>query len=385
MIKYFTELENKSTYYLPLINKIDNGKKILYDYKLPLSFIEKYSNLFQTSTSIIMIYKNYDIDKWYEKNKIYDYENACTVWSNFNSLKEDGDFYWILEDYNKINPSARDIELYFLLLKKITLLFEELFPEKKEYYHELNNIYCKAIEEINKLSTINYTPIMKDDTYLPDAWFITPNNYLYNPGKDGHKGCDLTFSYNRMKESIITTKKSQNPYKNNEERVSTGFIKLGKELEEKGYITENHFKLFLNYISQPAYLEEVDGMKVTREKHIVETVIGIIMAHGYFHRFFEEFKTYIKDPIVELDKLEKYTSNYLPDILVRCCGFHKIESVVDKTITTSCLNYEKQFEEYIARGWKINFIPPLYIDRKKGTIEEYPEEFLIMNRLRKDF
>ena len=32
------------------------------------------------------------------------------------------------------------------------------------------------------------------------------------------------------------------------------------------------------------------------------------------------------------------------DILVRCCGFHKICSISDKIITTSSLNYEEELQ-----------------------------------------
>lgn len=50
--------------------------------------------------------------------------------------------------------------------------------------------------------TIQYEQNKKDNVYQPDAWYITPNGYLYNVGKYGHKGRDLSFNYNRIKYSI---------------------------------------------------------------------------------------------------------------------------------------------------------------------------------------
>lgn len=53
----------------------------------------------------------------------------------------------------------------------------------------------------------------------------------------------------------------------------------------------------------------------------------------------------------------------------------------EKTITTSCINYEKELEEYINNGWNIQFIPPFIIDN--NCLKEYPEDFLVIKRLLK--
>jgi len=72
-------------------------------------------------------------------------------------------------------------------------------------------------------------------------------------------------------------------------------------------------------------------------------------------------------------------------MLVRCCGFHKVTSLPDKIITTSLINYEDEFREYIEKGWKIDFLPPIIINESKGTIEEYPEEFLTIRKILKKY
>lgn len=74
------------------------------------------------------------------------------------------------------------------------------------------------------------------------------------------------------------------------------------------------------------------------------------------------------NPREGLNKLINMTNDYIRGILVRCCGFHKVESSVNKTITTSTLRYEEDFSEYMKKGWSISFIPPIIIQRDLGEI-----------------
>lgn len=379
MIEYFDELDNKNIY-LPLVNTLDTGKKNLYDYNIPMSFIEKYNNIFKTSESLINIYKNFDIGKWFDENILIDYEESCSIYSEYESIAEE--MYCILEDYKKIDVKSKNIEIYFNLIERLSFLFIHLFPENKKYYEKLNVLLKQMQEELKIYSTIIYTPNKVDNIYLPDAWFITPNGYLYNVGSN-HKGCNLTFSYNKLKYEIENDKQIFSPFIGNKVKASVGFTSLANDIIKRGYVTNIEFKTFLNYISQPSYLDSVDGIPITREKHIVNIVTGIVMAHAYFNRFFEEFIEYVKNPKIEINKIEELTKCDISDVLVRCCGFHKIESMQNKTITTSCINYEEEFRDYIEKGWTIQFIKPIIINREKEIIEEYPSDFLTIKKLLK--
>ena len=101
------------------------------------------------------------------------------------------------------------------------------------------------------------------------------------------------------------------------------------------------------------------------------------------YKFFEDLCIYTDDPIIEIRKLIEMTNNDIGDILVRCCGFHKVESTQTKTITTSLINYESEFSDYINNGWTIRFIPPIIINKDKKNIEEYDSDFLIIRQLLK--
>lgn len=61
MIKYFKELDNRDDYYLALVNVEDNGRKQVFDYKIPLSFFEKYSDIFRYGDFFVNIFNRFDI------------------------------------------------------------------------------------------------------------------------------------------------------------------------------------------------------------------------------------------------------------------------------------------------------------------------------------
>lgn len=376
MVRYYKELEHRLNYYLPLVDIEDNGKKVLFNYEIPFLFIEKYANLFKNGESFINIYKNFNIDEWFKKNIYIYYENACSVSSEFESIEEE--IYWILDEYKKIDFSSKAIENYLYLIKRLSFIYIDLFPKNKEYYTSLNKTIIEAINELKKYNTIHYIPDKVDNLYQPDAWYITPNGYLYNAGKYGHSGRDLTFNYNKMKYFINNNENILDNHK-----ISNGYLNLSKKIKENGYISAGQFKVFLNYISQPAYLESIDEIPVTRENHIIQLILGIINAQACFYRFFEDLCIYTKDPKNEIDKLVAWTKDDIRDVLVRCCGFHKIESMREKTITTSCVNYETEFEEYIKNGWNVEFIPPIILDKYNRRIMEYPKEFLVMRKVLK--
>lgn len=375
MIKYFKELENRKAYYLALVNVEDNGSKEVYDYRIPISFFEKHSEIFKQGDLLVNIFNRFNIDEWFSRNIYNNYENACSASSEFESIKEE--IYWILDDYKKININSKDIENYLYLLKRISILYTDLLPHNNEFYLMFNKKIKSALLDLNSIKTIEYESDKVENIYQPDAWYITPNGFLYNAGKYGHKSRDLAFNYKRIISSICS-----NSYFENHE-ISNEYFKIASDMKNRGYITAGQFQLFLNYISQPSYLEKVDGIPVTRDRNINQLVIGIVNAQGCLYKFFEDLCIYTDDPIIEIRKLIEMTNNDIGDILVRCCGFHKVESTQTKTITTSLINYESEFSDYINNGWTIRFIPPIIINKDKKNIEEYDSDFLIIRQLLK--
>ena len=154
MIKYYKELENRLNYYLPLVDIEDKGKKELFDYEIPFSFIEKNADLFKSSKFLITNFKYFNIDEWFSNNIYIDYENTCSVYSEFESIREE--IYCILEEYRKINFSYSAIENYLYLIKRLSILYIDLLPNNKQYYTLLNKKIIIAIDELKKYNPINF-------------------------------------------------------------------------------------------------------------------------------------------------------------------------------------------------------------------------------------
>ena len=377
MVKYFNMLENRKEFFLALINNQKREEIYSFNCNIPISYIEKYSNLFEKTEFLIDIYKNFDINQWFDKNVYINYEKVCYVLNEFENIKEEID--WILEDYKKIDCTSKAIQDYLYLIKRLSYIYMDLFPNERDFYALLNKTILEAIEELKIISTVKCKSNKGVNIYQPDAWYITPNNYLYNAGEDGHKSRDLTFNYNRLVRLIFN-----NEIDLSNHDISSSYFNELEEIKENGYITASQFKVYLNYISQPVYLKSVSGMPITMDKRTIKLISGIINAQQYFYKFFEDLFINTNSPISEINKIMKWTKNDIGDILVRCCGFHKIESMLEKTITTSCVDYEIQFEEYIKKGWKIQFVSPIIINQKLGEVEKYNNDFIVIRKVLKN-
>ena len=385
MIKYFEELEKRNEYYLPLTSIVDNGKFIISERNLSLSFIEKHNQIFSLMNEYIEKFKKFSLDSW-SKKQIYlineDYEKLEYVTCEYESIKEDLDY--VLEEYSKINITSYELSQYLDISKSICSLFYSMYNNEEDLLM-MNNI-DSAILDLKNYTLLLYNENTIDNVYQPDYWYITPNNYLYNVGlyKNtngeliGHKSRDISRAYKRMCYQISKDNKLFDNFE-----LSNKYFLESNEIEKREYITSDQFRYYLNYISKPKYMSFQDGEPITYEKKTINIILGIINAYGSFYRFYEELFMSVNNINDEIEKINNWTRNDIKDILVRCCGFHKIESIVDKTITTSIVNYEDEFYEYLQKGWKINFVPPIIINKEKGYVEEYPEEFILIRKLLK--
>lgn len=360
MVKYFEELEDKSNYQLPLINSYDDQKVKIEGAKIPITYLKKHKKLLELGTDFIKMFQNNKLDL----DRFPTYEDSIMMMPKYNEIKEE--LGYVLDNYNKVDITTSELESYLRLVLDIIRVYN--YNQK---YNEIEQKYVKAITELETLTTIKKTK-EKQSTYLSDAWYILPNNHLYNTGKDGHKGTNLTYAYRDIKENIDNLETN---------KKSLLYQKEAKDIEKRGYVESTEFKIYLNYINQPCYLTRKDKVPVTYERHTVKTITGIVYAHAYFYDFFERLSKSCNDSKSEITKLEDLTNRYIPDILVRCCGFHKVESSLNKKITTSALNYETIFSEYIEKDWDIDFIPPINI--QNGKVEELDKDYVKIKNILK--
>ena len=137
MVKYFNMLENRKEFFLALINNQKREEIYSFNCNIPNSYIKKYSNLFEKTEFLIDIYKNFDINQWFDKNVYINYEKVCSVLNEFENIKEEID--WILEDYKKIDCTSKAIQDYLYLIKRLSYIYMDLFPpeiplERGEYF-----------------------------------------------------------------------------------------------------------------------------------------------------------------------------------------------------------------------------------------------------------
>lgn len=372
MIKYNELIEDRKNYSLQLIDFLDTGI-IECDVKLPLSFYEKYSNIFKYSLDYIKVFKNIDIWDYFNKNAYLgdeSYQKASEILDMHYSIEEqlEESLYF----YNMINVEDSDIKYFIFNLIKVLELLIEIYPHNKEIYIKALNECKEACNFIKKISSIKYD---KEKTkykkvYLPDSWFILPDGNLYNTG-NGHKGTSLIYDLDRVKNYI-----SNNISLNG---ITNKFDEIKKETAKNGF-TYSQFKEYLNYRYNTIYPDKEHEFPTSHNKQILNHILNVIDAKTYFYYFFENLEKYTLNSKEEFEKIMKFTKNDIVDIFVRCCGFHKVESILDKTITTSCITYKEELAEYIKRGWKIYFIPPIIIQKDIGQISELNIESLFVKR-----
>lgn len=367
MIKYNEKLENRQELYLPLIDKFEKGK-VYCEYKLPLSFYIKNKYIFEESKNYINILKKVDINKYFDLNKFQSYESyrkACSIYEEYDSiieaLEENAEYY------DKIDFEAKEVEWRILSVLRVLELLLEIYPHNKDIYEKSIKKFQNTYNEIKNMNQIVYdkNTVKYKKEYLLDAWFILPNQTLYNTGY-GHKGTTLAYDFYH----------NINAYFNYEKSLigaSKYYFNLVNELKEKGF-DACHFKKYVNHIYQPEYTDTSHEFPTCNEPNNLNFIIGVVTSKAYFYNFFENIQKYCSNPKEELEILKKLTNKSITDIFVRCCGFHKVESQLEKTITTSDVNYKESFKEYIEKGWNIVFIPPIIIQRDLGKISELDME-----------
>lgn len=417
MVSYFKELENPNDYYLDLMNtRLCCGSGI--DLKeLNLSFFEKYARLFiliknldllfENSSKEKKLYLNPDMDdsdimplEWVYSSFINDdFELDCTNFSKngiekMKELKKEysnryskndftTDFYeyfiaiydqFIYSD-NGITCSKKSIFNY-LSSAKIMAKYQDKLSKEEEMLFDEALMYIRDYKI--QISHKDFEPVTM---YLPNSWYITPYNHLYNTmGPDGHKEANLIYP---LYYSIFRDDHVMNPY---------DYLNGAKKILKQGFVDKNTFDIYTNLaydfstvLPESYYqLSDLEKMKYrilhkkTYNPKIVNLIAGIKSAQAGLFSFFYYLKNNSCDYYSDLDFVRQFT---LDEILIRCCGFHKISSVCDKTITTSCIYYEEEFKEYIRRGWKIDFVKPIILNPYTKRVEEYPDQFLLIKKM----
>lgn len=405
MYKYFPELNKPNDFETYLRQKQFDykieKKRFIEDVKPLQDILLKYKDLFKridTLDILINASDGYNSDTL----KPLSYEEWQS-YGGFLTFKEENHYY-IENLKNKINLSVNEIYNLLLNYLKYNQYFICMYPKLRTFLEETKNMLIDAMDDLEKRSSIELD--YKKKPYIhksPNAWYITPNGFLYNTGGNrGHKNGNLINPfYNIIYESL--KKNKEIPIIDNYKEINT--------ILKRGYITNEEFKYYANLmydvptiltpeverdIEREKFIMDLPYEKFKKIKHedlphprrscqknLITLVIGIFAAEtSLFQSFVRLNDSQRKSEIFE--ELMNMCNNYLPDILVRFCQFHKIESMLNKTITTSSINGINDFKEYLDRGWELHIIPGIVYDKEIDKISEVDfNSYYIENHIEK--
>lgn len=406
MPKYYNELDRQANCGLPFVDCLGFGKKVKYEF-IPLEYIDKYSDIIKLLRKIdemIRFMNVCDVELLFRKKttECINYAQSQEAFTNYEflliskamlcgidsivSMSEeerhnylDGHIYeTYLPSIDEIMRKDKELEyqlkFYCFALQALLYYYPELENTHRELFVKMEN----AIKEINPVIHFEKFTQFSANVMVPDSWYITPYGHLYNsPGKKGHKDANLVNARALIENVLVREIENCSiPSSKSNLDVTEYFDKL-ETIDVVTYMSEYKLGVTHNFpfIFKPYKYITDAGEEITKylpkeeiaSPIVKKLLIGVESAHAAYFSFFEELMEYTKDPVKEYAKLKSWTRD-ISDILVQAAGFHKIETNIPKTITTSRFFDLEYFSEYINKGWNICYIPPIMIDREQGVL-----------------
>lgn len=336
MVRYFKELEEPNDQYLDLIYHNMFLKKTINIETLPLDFFLKYKKLFDKIKSIDLLFENNSqVKKLYlnpdERDEDIYFDWICFCFLNDLELTGTGlskngidKIYYLKNEYSNRYEGSNfneDFEKYFMAIYAQFNCSDNGFKSSKNSVFNFitsARVMAKCQNKINEYDEqlfndalnyirgykveIPYKPFEPIKMDLPNSWYITPYNHLYNSmGKHGHKEANLIYPYN----SIVREDQVIEPYR---------YLKCVRETLERGYIDkvsfDNYTNLIYDFISiYPDHYYQLNDLEKTRYRimhrrtynpQIVKLIVGIESAQAGLYDFFYHLK--------------KNSSNYYGDL-----------------------------------------------------------------------
>lgn len=362
MYEYFYELDKPNDFSVSLLkcNYLEDGFYSV-ESSLTRDFCIKNINLFANLRKIDNLIELLFYEMIENKNRLYyfeDYEKLFVIFDYFNK-----------EEYEEMKKEKDNLQLKTSDLKIVLEYYKvciegllEIYPDLSCFLTTTIKMIDDALKELDKKRFIQM-PYNNSVMYtFPNAWYITPNGYLYNTGS-GHKQGNLSYPYEDILDRL---KNSQEvPLVDNRNKI--------RNILKRGYVEAVEFKNYANLEYEIPTVITTDSsplyqFRKSYQKNIATLVIGHLAAEESLYRsFFRMNSSNYKQQLALYFSLNKIA---LDDVLVRYCGFHKISSVVDKTITTSSLNAVDDLKLYLDKGWTIDIIPGIVYDRVKDKVDD---------------
>lgn len=394
MSKYYSELENPRDFTTALIRESFDKKQdlVISNFSFADDLLKKIGDLFpklQKTDELIMALNEGLMVKTPEYALLSD-----EAWESVTYLFRDKEEEYFLTHYDlreKIDLSSRDLQCILEKLFYNIDFLVILYPNYKDFLLNTKKEIKMVLNEIEKKSIIKVPP--KSDGVLvhwPNSWYITPNGYLYNTGY-GHQIGNLFYSfYNIICASL----------ESNKNVPSINFYSDICNILKRGYVTYAEFQTYAHLaykfptIMTPEVEHDIERykniLKMSEEeyrktmtsnasqlphpersyqKNLITLIIGHLAAETSLYASFARMNE-SRSKKALLEQLKYLTLNDIRDVLVRFSGFHKIESIVDNTITTSSLNGITEFHEYLEKGWNLHIIPGIVYDKSEDKLSK---------------
>lgn len=390
MYKYFRELDNIRDFKSYLIRQSFDKNRDLFINNISFSdnLLKDLDNLFPKlnivdemivalDEKLLMKTPEYNLlsyEEWLDRGDFFQHRDESYLETHDDLRKKIDLTSWNLECI--LNELSYNIDYLIDFYPKYK---EFLLCTQKEIHIILSKIKTKSVVKIPPESngiTINW----------PNSWYITPNGYLYNTGF-GHKRGNLIYSfYYDIYELFEYNKKVPN----------INYHNYISNILKRGYITYEEFENYSHLIYKlptiitPEVEHDMERLKNMSEeesrkmlsskleypkpersyqRNLITLITGHLAAETELYSSFVRMnESCNKNELIT--QLRQLTMNDLRDILVRYSGFHKIESILDKTITTCSLNGITEFSEYLKKGWNLHIIPGIIYDKKEDKLSE---------------
>jgi len=388
--KYFRELDNIRDFKSYLIRQSFDKNRDLFINNISFSdnLLKDLDNLFPKlnivdemivalDEKLLMKTPEYNLlsyEEWLDRGDFFQHRDESYLETHDDLRKKIDLTSWNLECI--LNELSYNIDYLIDFYPKYK---EFLLCTQKEIHIILSKIKTKSVVKIPPESngiTINW----------PNSWYITPNGYLYNTGF-GHKRGNLIYSfYYDIYELFEYNKKVPN----------INYHNYISNILKRGYITYEEFENYSHLIYKlptiitPEVEHDMERLKNMSEeesrkmlsskleypkpersyqRNLITLITGHLAAETELYSSFVRMnESCNKNELIT--QLRQLTMNDLRDILVRYSGFHKIESILDKTITTCSLNGITEFSEYLKKGWNLHIIPGIIYDKKEDKLSE---------------
>ncbi len=404
MYKYFSELEKASDFRTSLLRETSGKNQDCFIREIPFSteLLKQLKTLFPKLNKIdkLIIALDENLFLNIPNYNLLSYESLLDSGPFFQKKKED--YYETHYDLKK-NIKLTSWNLYLLLNEMLLYIpyLTSFYPDYQEFLLNTQKEIQEILITLDFKSTIKIPPKSDEKMLIwPNSWYITPNGYLYNTGF-GHAQGNLTYQINMVIYDHLKQNKKV-PNINHYQHII--------DILKRGYITYNEFEHYshLMYKLPTIITAEVEHdrefyksvLKLSEEeieklihsskinwphpersyqKNLITLIIGHLAAESSLYSSFSRInESCHKKEIIE--KLQYLTANDIRDVFVRFCGFHKIESTVDHTITTSSLNGITEFSEYLKRGWNLHIVPRIIYDKYNDELSQMDFNSYFVNK-----